>query len=479
LFEEEEIKILGNIKPEGKQKEVLALPARGHIVILGTAGSGKTTMALLRAIGLANLPTRPKILVVTFNRALIQYMTAIINTSLHNLRIETYHKFARGYLKSLGKMPDWGGILKPEDKEYYISQALESAKKKWPDESTYRRPLTVFIDEITFMERFGIETLDDYLSAERIGRASVHIKRENRKWFFKVYEEYQRIRPSNYDWDDIALYVYKELKSDNRPRLYEHIIVDEGQDFSPMMIKSLIAAVNENGSFTFFGDVAQQIYGSRLSWRDSGINITDNKIWRFDKNYRNPSTISDFAKDITDSIYWLKDKDMVVPTTPIAKGPKPVLIYFDNKEKELAWLIRQIKINTSSSSNVIICRNHAIVDEIKKILKRNGVFPKIINKNQAGFSDVKDIYISTFHTVKGLEFENVFIPFLCDDIFPDKDVLENAVSEESALADELKLFYVAVTRSKYGLFMSYNGKLSRLFPEESHNYDKIKGEDIL
>ena len=73
----------------------------------------------------------------------------------------------------------------------------------------------------------------------------------------------------------------------------------------------------------------------------------------------------------------------------------------------------------------------------------------------------------------------MFIPFLCDDIFPDKDVLENAVSEESALADELKLFYVAVTRSKYGLFMSYNGKLSRLFPEESHNYDKIKGEDIL
>lgn len=64
--------MLGNIKPDGKQKEVLALPATGHIVVLGTAGSGKTTMALFRAIGLANLPSHPNVLVATFNRALVQ-----------------------------------------------------------------------------------------------------------------------------------------------------------------------------------------------------------------------------------------------------------------------------------------------------------------------------------------------------------------------------------------------------------------------
>lgn len=470
--------MLGNIKPEGKQKEVLALPATGHTVVLGTAGSGKTTMALFRAIGLANLPSRPNVLVVTFNGALIQYMSAITNTSLRNLRIETYHKFARGYLNSVGKMPAWNGILNPEGKEYYISQALEAAKKRWPEESTFKRPISVFIDEITFMERFGIETLDDYLRAERIGRASVNIKRENRKWFYKIYEEYRALRVNPYDWDDIALYVYKELQSDTRPRLYNHIIVDEGQDFSPMMIKSLIAAVDENGSFSFFGDVAQQIYGSRLSWRDSGINIRDSKIWRFDKNYRNPATISAFAKDITGSVYWEKDSDMVTPTNFIAKGPKPVLIHFATKENELAWLIEQVKTSALASSNVVICRNRAIIDEVNRAFTRNGITPTIINKNQAGFASVKDVYLSTFHAVKGLEFENVFIPFLSDDIFPDKEILENATSVERALADELKLLYVAATRSKYGLFMSYHGTLSQLFPEGSTNYDKADGEDL-
>ena len=49
-----------NIKPRGKQEEVMALPAKGHIVVLGTAGSGKTTVALLRAHHLANIPNGGK-----------------------------------------------------------------------------------------------------------------------------------------------------------------------------------------------------------------------------------------------------------------------------------------------------------------------------------------------------------------------------------------------------------------------------------
>lgn len=44
------------ITPTGKQQEVMALPAKGHIVVLGTAGSGKTTIALYRAHHLANIP---------------------------------------------------------------------------------------------------------------------------------------------------------------------------------------------------------------------------------------------------------------------------------------------------------------------------------------------------------------------------------------------------------------------------------------
>lgn len=324
-----------NIIPKGKQKEVLALSATGHTVVLGTAGSGKTTIALLRAYHLAKTYKDKRVLLVTFNGALVEYIRGISDIIPSNLTVENYHKFARGYLNSRGKMPLRNGILDSEGKACYISKAVKILKKQYPKESTLDRSNDFFVDEITFIEKFGFVDFNAYNQAERIGRASANIKRENRKWVFAVYTKYIELREAagrKYDWDDLALYVYLELQNDQSPRRYTHIIVDEGQDFSPMMIKSLANAVAYDGSFTFFGDVAQQIYGSRLSWRDSGIN-TD-KIWKFNINYRNPSTITSFAKDITESKYWLKDKDMVDATEQIAEGPKPILIKFSGRLNE-------------------------------------------------------------------------------------------------------------------------------------------------
>lgn len=72
----------------GKQQEVLALPAKGHIVVLGTAGSGKTTIALHRARHLANIPGSGRILLVTFNRALVEYMKGIDYIQSSKLTVE-------------------------------------------------------------------------------------------------------------------------------------------------------------------------------------------------------------------------------------------------------------------------------------------------------------------------------------------------------------------------------------------------------
>lgn len=472
-----EFDVLRDIQPEGEQKEVLAIPPKGHTVVLGTAGSGKTTMALLRAIGLANMPSAPRVLLVTFNSALVQYMVNICEKRLPNLCIEYYHKFARGYLNSLGKMPKWNGILGNDEKESSIKKALEVIRAEYPDESTLKRPVSAFVDEITFIESFGLETEEQYFQVERIGRATMNIRRDNRQWFFMVYKKYLELRTKEFDWEDMALHVYKALQEDKRERLYQHIIVDEGQDFTPMMIKSLISAVGTGGSFSFFGDVSQQIYGSRLSWRDAGINVKD-KIVRLHKNYRNPETIVLFANDITESQYWEKNIDTISSENMIAAGPEPVLIHFENPDKEFAWLIEQLKTLIRTSSCVIVCRKRSFIKVLEDALYNAGISSRIIDKNNAGFSQIKGVYLSTFHAIKGMEFENVFIPALDDDTFPDKEVVEKAAVVNKSLSDELKLLYVAVTRSQYGLYMSYSGTLSRLFPVESTHYKYVEGDEL-
>lgn len=468
-----------SITPKGKQNEVLALPANGHTVVLGTAGSGKTTIALLRAHHLASLPGTDRVLLVTFNGALVQYMRGISSSSSTKLVVESYHKFARGYLNSRSKMPAWNGILDSDQKIEYIETAVADYRRRYPDESTLKRPISFFVDEITFIERFGFSSFDEYYRSERIGRASANIKRENRKWIYEVYQKYLELRTASgrmYDWDDLAYYAHRELQADSNERRYKHIIVDEGQDFSPMMIKSLVSAVATGGSFTFFGDVAQQIYGSRLSWRDSGIE-TD-KIWRFDANYRNPATITKFATDITKSAYWRQDTDMIEATTCIADGPKPILVKFTNEEKEVSWIVERAISTRETSSTVIICRTRSDIDIFTRAFDAHKCRTIEIDKDTPGFAHVKEVYLTTFHAAKGLEFDNVFIPFLNSQRIPDPEALSKAVSTEDACADEIKLLYVAATRSKYGLFMSYSDMLTPLFPTDITSVDCYTEEDI-
>ena len=468
-----------NIQPKGKQEEVMALPTKGHFVVLGTAGSGKTTIALLRAHHLANIPNGGNVLLVTFNKALVGYMCGLSNDQTQKLVVQNYHTFARGYLNSRGKMPPRNGIADPDEKSSYIEQALEYYKKKYPKESTFKRSLDFFIDEITFIERFGFPGLLEYEEAERIGRASANIKRENRKWIFEVYEKYIELRDADgkkYDWDDLALHVFNELQNDESKRRYTHIIVDEGQDFSPMMIKSLVKATADNGSFTFFGDVAQQIYGSRLSWRDSGIDIY--KTWYFDVNYRNPETIVAFARAITQHKYWRYDEDMVEASLQIAKGPKPILIEFCQKEHEVEWIVDRVVAIGKTSSVAIIFRNRAYIDNFIPLLRNRGCEAIEINKETSGFPHSKKVCLTTFHAAKGLEFDNVFIPYLTEDRFPDSNMILKATSVEEIYADEIKLLYVAATRSKYGLYMTYCGKLSPLFPRDSDTYDFLHEENL-
>ena len=71
----------------------------------------------------------------------------------------------------------------------------------------------------------------------------------------------------------------------------------------------------------------------------------------------------------------------------------------------------------------------------------------------------------------------MFVPLLDSNHFPNQKAIEAAVSQEIAYSDELNLLYVAATRSKYGLYMTYSGELSFLFPESSMNYDYYQEND--
>jgi superfamily I DNA/RNA helicase len=126
------------------------------------------------------------------------------------------------------------------------------------------RRIEFFEDEFTWINGHGITEVAEYIDAERVGRSSRALKAQ-RPLIWAVFEEYRRLRISvgfRYDWDDLATAVITALEDDKSQRLYKHIVIDEGQDFSPQMLRSLVMAIPPDGSLTFFGDAAQQIYGN-------------------------------------------------------------------------------------------------------------------------------------------------------------------------------------------------------------------------
>jgi len=168
-------------KPIRKQREVLYLRTTGHSAILGTAGSGKTTLALYRAAYLSSedMPHYGKTLLLTYNKALVVYLNHLIPPELRSVTIENYHKFARGYLNSRGKM-GYDSICNSDLRHSLIEKSIDKVRERHKKSKFFERPVTFFSDEIQWILSHGINTEDQYKAVERVGRTGANLARKLR-----------------------------------------------------------------------------------------------------------------------------------------------------------------------------------------------------------------------------------------------------------------------------------------------------------
>ena len=448
------------------------MPAAGHTAVLGTAGSGKTTLALYRAAYLSerSMPHSGKTLLLTFNTTLVTYLKYLKPIELRNVHVENYHTFARGYLNARGKM-GYNSICKPNDRKAYIFQAVKKVESSYEPSKFFKRPPEFFEDEIQWIFSHGIASSDEYVEVERVGRFGTNLSRKLRPIMYEILEKYVEIRTSNgktYDWDDIANYVRKEFEEDTSSRLYKHIIIDEGQDFSPEMIRSLVAAIPGDGSISFFGDVAQQIYGQRMSWRSAGLNIPQQ--WFFKENYRNTKQIAQLGLAISRMPFFHDIPDLVEPTSPRADGALPTLVECGDRNQQVDTALRAARNVARTQRVAILVKNRAQESLFSSALGREATR---LHRDLKVWNDGPGIYHGTYHAAKGLEFDMVIVPFLDADNLPDQDYIASH-GEEDALTHDGRLLYVAVTRAKTGLILLYGGKLTPLLPINESLYQRVK-----
>jgi superfamily I DNA/RNA helicase len=451
--------------PKGKQKEVLALPGTGHTVVLGTAGSGKTTMAIHRAAILADPLTSNagRVLLVTFNKTLLAYLRYWRPPELTDVSFENFHTFARGYLGSRGKMGPSGWICNTEaERAGFIATAVSNvAAGSDPGvKALFERSTRFFQEEIRFIDQYGLSD-DEYIASDRFGRGGP-LARELRPTVLEVRNEYRRVRQEagpRYDWDDMAGAVLEELERDDDDRLYRHVVIDEGQDFSPQMLRSLAAAVPEGGSLTFFGDMAQQIYGRQVSWRQSGL-IVPHGTWKFRRNYRNTPEIAGFGLATAAMPYFSDVPDMVEPDEFEPSGPPPALVRCADVAEETKFVIESAKEAARTGSVGVLMRRHQ--DEAR--FSRAFAGGQYLHSHMSTWDPGPGISWGTVHAAKGYEFDTVFLVGLSADAWPEPQAIR-ADGDDVAAADDGRLLYVGAMRAKQELIMSHVGEPTTLLPE--------------
>jgi superfamily I DNA/RNA helicase len=286
------------------------------------------------------------------------------------------------------------------------------------------------------------------------------VPRASRPVIFAAYERYRELRNAGgkpYDWDDLAQTVVTEFDEDDNARHYKHVVIDEGQDFSPVMLQSLAAAIPADGSLTFFGDMAQQIYGHKVSWRSAGLNVRDQDVWKFEQNYRNTKQIAQLALAIARSPHYRGVADLVEPKSPAADGALPALVGFDSEDAELRFVQALAQKLAETGTVAVLFRD-------RDLEKRLRIPATRLHRDLVSWPRGPGIFYGTYHAAKGLEFDAVLVPFASAARLPHPpDVLAFGYSDAAALNS--KLLYVAVTRAKSNLVLTHTADPTPLLPD--------------
>lgn len=453
------MKMLPQVYPTAEQRALVSQNRLGVEVICGAAGSGKTTTALLRLKSLCHMfsarlerqeENRPvRILVLTFNRTLAGYISALANQQLDSsfnidLEIETFSRWAVKKLNyQLGDIKTAGNVL------FNLAHQVKSLSPEY------------VVKECDYLlGRFEPEKLLDYLDVERTGRGAMpRVQKNTRQEILdNVVTPYHSWLDANQvtDWNQLGISMARDISSIG----YDIVIVDESQDFSANQLRAIRHHLAEDHTITFVIDTVQRIYARGFTWSEAGFDVRAERITHLRNNHRNTKEIAAFASGILRGVGV--DGDGALPNLHAASesGPLP-LILRGRYQKQVDWSINFIKKHVKLSDESVAFLKPLggqWFETIRASLNANNISFANITKEREWPEGPENVATCSFHSAKGLEFDYVFILGFNQ---------ENTACEEEDKDDQIlvlrRLLAVAVARARKAVVIGYkDGEASRL-----------------
>jgi len=320
----------------------------------------------------------------------------------------------------------------------------------------------------------GCTSQHDYMAARRVGRGK-RLTRQNRAQIWPVFDALRTEFRQRGLWEpEDAKQAATELisKANAAPR-YTAIVVDEAQDLDVASFKLLRALVGEPHANDLFivGDPHQRIYGKPVVLSRCGIEVRG-RSRKLRINYRTTEETRAWATAVLHGLDFDDldgGSDQTTDYRSLLHGDEPLIKGFDDHAEEqqfLAETLRQLEQEQGElASTCITAHTNSGVEKLANTLEKAGFKTRIINKDESDDPSDPALRLATMHRVKGLEFDQVFIPGLDSSQMPlryELDQRPDQTSRELFEQHERSLLHVAATRAKKRVVVTYSGRPSGL-----------------
>ena len=441
------------------QRKLVEKNFNGAARVAGTAGTGKTIVALHRAAHLARSNPQARVLLTTFSVPLANALRAKLRLLLSGEprlgeRIEIYAMDAIGrrlYELNLGK-PRIASSSVVRDLMEQASQAMGSHK------FSLRFLMTEWEQVV---DGWQLESWEDYRDVVRLGRKA-RLKEPQRQLLWSMFEKVRSgLREQGLLTISGMFNVLARHYAAGAAAPFDFTVVDEAQDISIAQVRFLaaIGAGRPNGLF-FAGDLGQRIFQQPFSWKAAGVDVrgrsTSLKI-----NYRTSHQIRSQADRLLEPQIADVDGNLEERkgTISLFNGPKPDIKVYRSTDEEILgvrdWLANLMKAGVQPHEVALFVRSAAQLDRPEAAATQAGLKFRLLDE----YVEITpgSLSVSTMHLAKGLEFRAVGVMACDDEVIPLQERIET-VTDEADLEDvyntERHLLYVACTRARDHLLVT-------------------------
>ena len=435
------------------QRQVIEKDYNGTSRVSGSAGTGKTIVAIHRAVFLARANADSRILLTTFSDTLADVLRAKLRLLIHH-EPRLAERVEVDAIDTVGQRLYQAQFGSPQiATQELILELLEKAAGQTEAQNFSLRFLLGEWENV--VDAWQLHSWEVYRDVRRLGRKT-RLPVEQRAVLWSIFERVKtelRGRGLVTRADMFGLLADKLKERRNPP--FDFAIVDEAQDVSVAQLRFLAAlGCQQPNSLFFAGDLGQRIFQTPFSWKALGVDVRG-RSQTLKLNYRTSHQIRTQADrllgpEVTDVDGNVEDRR---GTISAFNGDHPTIHLFETEREEReavgAWLQERRDEGVGAHEIGIFVRSAKELDRARDAVRDADLPFQVLDKRDKMDDDC--VSISTMHLAKGLEFRAVVVMACDDEVIPLQERIETVADDadlEEVYDTERHLLYVACTRAR-------------------------------